>query len=130
MKKLCLPVTVYLLEEPASFEGTGKDMYQALFVKLMKLPPETLVYCGHEYTLSNYRFALSIDSENTDLVKANERAVKLRESNTPTVPSTIEQELRTNPFLRADSEVIRRRFPEALDTVALLTAVREAKNNF
>ena len=85
------------------FEGTADDMYLSLYEKLASLPSDTSVYCGHEYTLSNYKFALSIDSTNDELIKANEEAKILREQGKPTIPSTIGKELKTNPFLRCKS---------------------------
>lgn len=114
------------------FEGTANDMYPSLYEKLGRLPSDTLVYCGHEYTLSNYKFALSIDGENSDLISQNDNAKKLREEGKPTIPSTIGLELKTNPFLRVDNEKIRANlgFGSDSDAVAVLAAVREAKNNF
>jgi hydroxyacylglutathione hydrolase len=112
------------------FEGTGADMYPSLYEKLAKLPLDTLVYCGHEYTLSNYRFALSIEPENERLQEENRIAVALRAEGKFTIPSTIEKELATNPFLRIHEASIRSRFPGVEDPFELLTCVREAKNRF
>lgn len=112
------------------FEGTGADMYPSLYDKLAKLPADTLVYCGHEYTLSNYRFALSIEPENARLITENQAAVQLRASGHFTIPSSIEKELATNPFLRIHEPTVRARFPGIEDPFELLTAVREAKNVF
>jgi hydroxyacylglutathione hydrolase len=113
------------------FEGTAEDMHGSL-QKLIRLPGNTLVYCGHEYTLSNYRFALSVDPENADLIAANNEARVLREEGKFTVPSTIQKELATNPFLRVLTPSIRAHFPALPqdDPIALLGAVREAKNKF
>ena len=111
------------------FEGTGADMYPSL-EKLCKLQTDTLVYCGHEYTLSNYRFALSIEPDNKFLQEENQRAIQLRSEGKFTIPSTIGKELATNPFLRVNEDSIRSKFPDAHDPVAVLTAVREAKNRF
>lgn len=111
------------------FEGTASDMHCALS-KLTALPHDTEVYCGHEYTLSNYRFALSIDEFNTDLLDANEKMTALRQDSKYTVPSTIGLELRTNPFLRVTTPAISRHFPQCSGPIELLSAVREAKNNF
>lgn len=114
------------------FEGTGEDMYPSLYEKLAKLPADTLIYCGHEYTLSNYKFALSIDSANQDLVAIYEKCVKLRDEGKPTIPSSIDLELKTNPFLRVYDPAVRKSlgFSEDSNPIAVLTAVREAKNNF
>lgn len=111
------------------FEGTAHDMHDSLN-KLVSLPPDTEVYCGHEYTLSNYRFALSVESSNRDLVEANERMSALRKQSKPTVPSTIGHELRTNPFLRVTIPEISSHFSGCSGPIELLAAVREAKNRF
>jgi hydroxyacylglutathione hydrolase len=113
------------------FEGTANHMNYSL-QKLIQLPLQTEVYCGHEYTLSNYRFALSIDQSNEELIQDNERAILLRNEGKFTVPSTIGKELKVNPFLRVLEPAIRSNFPlvSQNDPIALLAAVREAKNNF
>ena len=113
------------------FEGTAADMHVSLFDKLGKLPKETLIYCGHEYTLSNYRFALSVDGKNEDLLQANSRAVALRAQGIPTIPSTIEAEFKTNPFLR----VYEKNLQEScgigtLDPIQILHNVHDMKNKF
>jgi hydroxyacylglutathione hydrolase len=112
------------------FEGTGSDMYPSLYHKLAILPPDTLVYCGHEYTLSNYRFALSIEPQNERLIEENNKAIALRTQNLFTVPSTIEKELATNPFLRINEPTVKAKFAESGSPAELLTALREAKNCF
>jgi hydroxyacylglutathione hydrolase len=113
------------------FEGTAADMYVSLYEKLGRLPPETLIYCGHEYTLSNYRFALSVDNENMDLINANKRAVILRREGKPTIPSTILAEIATNPFFRATSESLQKSCGfGSSDPIQVLHNIREGKNNF
>lgn len=112
------------------FEGTAAEVYPGL-EKLKALPDDTLVYCAHEYTLSNYKFALSIDPDNTALIELNKQAQVKRDNGEFTIPSTIAQEKATNPFLRVTEPFIEAHFPEAKgDAIALLQAVREAKNNF
>lgn len=82
------------------FEGTPADMKRS-FERLGALPPETNIYCGHEYTEANARFALHVDPDN-EAVKERAREVQaLRQEGKPTVPSTLATELATNPFLRA-----------------------------
>lgn len=88
------------------FEGDAKTMWNSLS-KLKALPPETTVYCGHEYTKSNAEFALTIEPGNTALVGRAEDVAVLRAKGEPTLPTTIARELETNPFLRADSAEIR-----------------------
>ena len=113
------------------FEGTAEDMHHSL-QKLTSLPPHTEIFCGHEYTLSNYRFALSIDGENQDLIEANQDAISRRDQQRFTIPSTMEKELKINPFLRVLEPQIRGNYPSINqdDPIALLAAVREAKNHF
>jgi hydroxyacylglutathione hydrolase len=113
------------------FEGTAADMHCSLFEKLGKLPTETLVYCGHEYTLSNYRFALSVDPRNEQLISANETAVGERSEGKPTIPSTIGKELATNPFYRVyETSIIESCGLGSTDPIQIMHNVRERKNTF
>jgi hydroxyacylglutathione hydrolase len=82
------------------FEGTREMMWNSL-KKLRQLPPETTVYAGHEYTLANARFALTIEPANADLKARAAEVESLRAARKPTLPTTIAKELATNPFLRA-----------------------------
>ena len=84
------------------FEGTAEQMYHALN-RLAALPIQTKVYCTHEYTLSNAEFALTIEPHNVVLQERFEQVKMLRESDQITLPSTIELELETNPFLRTEN---------------------------
>ncbi len=88
------------------FEGTYEQMYDAL-LKLAALPDETLLYCGHEYTELNLRFAASVEPDNKDINERIGIVRKLRESNTPTLPNTIANEKLTNPFLRCNNSKIK-----------------------
>ncbi|PZW47038.1 hydroxyacylglutathione hydrolase [Humitalea rosea] len=97
-------------------EGTPADMFAAL-ATLAKLPAETLVCCGHEYTESNIRFALTVEPENAALRAWAAKAAALRAEGKPTVPTTIGHELATNPFMRAGD-------------VATLAERRRGKDNF
>jgi hydroxyacylglutathione hydrolase len=81
-------------------EGTAAEMFASLR-KLAAFPPDTLVCCGHEYTASNARFALSVDPENAALRARAEQVGRLRAAGQPTVPSRLGDELAENPFLRA-----------------------------
>jgi hydroxyacylglutathione hydrolase len=83
------------------FEGSANDMYQSL-KKFAQLPDETLVCCAHEYTLSNIKFALSVEDKNPDLLAWSKRATELRNNHLPTVPTTIGLEKQVNPFMRCD----------------------------
>jgi hydroxyacylglutathione hydrolase len=88
------------------FEGTAEQMWSSL-QKLKVLPVSTRVYCAHEYTQANGRFALSVEPDNLQLQQRMEVINQLREKHLPTLPSTIEQELATNPFLRENSSALR-----------------------
>lgn len=81
------------------FEGTPEMMFNSL-QKIKKLPVETQIYCAHEYTEDNARFALSVDKNNTELQKRAQAVKLLRQKNQPTVPSSLKEELETNPFLK------------------------------
>lgn len=116
------------------FEGTAAEMFSSL-QKLMKLPDETQVYCGHEYTLSNIRFALQVEPNNDALKKRFSEAEKARSLNQPTVPSTLLLEKLTNPFLRCDNREIIDAVSKQANTkcetaVEVFQALREWKNNF
>ena len=87
------------------FEGDAATMLESLN-KLKQLPPETTVYCSHEYTLHNGGFALSVDPDNIELQVRVATAEELRANDMPTVPSTLADELATNPFLRAGDAAI------------------------
>jgi hydroxyacylglutathione hydrolase len=92
--------TLFLAGCGRLFEGTPADMFASL-AKLAALPPDTQVYCGHEYTLSNVRYARHVEPGNA-AVDAYERCARaLVESGRPTVPGTLSAELAVNPFLRA-----------------------------
>ena len=84
------------------FEGGAEQMYDNL-QRLSALPPETRVYCGHEYTLANGLFALTVEPDNEALVRRVEEVRSLRERGEVTLPSTIALERATNPFMRASS---------------------------
>ncbi|KAK3022371.1 hypothetical protein RJ639_047345 [Escallonia herrerae] len=84
------------------FEGTAEQMYQSLCVTLASLPKTTQVYCGHEYTVKNLQFALTVEPDNAAIARKLSWAQHQRKSDLPTVPSTIGEELETNPFMRVD----------------------------
>ena len=92
--------TLFALGCGRLFEGDAAMMFKSLG-KLMALDDATRVYCGHEYTASNARFALTVDGGNPDLVARAREIDALRAANRPTVPSTIGLERATNPFVRA-----------------------------
>lgn len=87
------------------FEGTHAQMLQSL-QKLKNLDPNTLIYCGHEYTEANLKFAQLLEPNNLDLQKRFEEVREKRQKSEPTVPSRLSVELKTNPFLRTDQPTI------------------------
>jgi len=116
------------------FEGTPAQMHASLS-KLMALRDDTKIYCGHEYTENNLRFALSVEGRNPKLVARFERVQGLRTRSLSTVPSTLEEEKQTNPFLRWDSKEIQACVASAapgmrLDPVSIFGAVRKMKDAF
>ena len=112
------------------FEGTPSQMWHSLG-KLKGLPGDTRIYCAHEYTQSNGRFALTVDPENAALKTRMREVDRRREQGRPTVPSTMAEERATNPFLRADSEGISRALNlAASDPVAVFAEPRRRKEVF
>jgi hydroxyacylglutathione hydrolase len=93
--------TLFTLGCGRMFEGTPPQMWHSL-TKLRALPPQTRVFCGHEYTQANARFALTVEPENHALVARAKAVDALRAQGQPTVPATLGEEAATNPFLRAD----------------------------
>lgn len=81
------------------FEGSAAEMHASL-QRLARLPPDTLVYCAHEYTLPNIAFAMEVEEDNPDLAARHEEARRLRKSGLATLPVCMGRELATNPFLR------------------------------
>jgi hydroxyacylglutathione hydrolase len=114
------------------FEGTPEQMSNSLG-KLAALPDETQVFCAHEYTLSNLRFAREIEPHNAELLLRIDRETDKRDHDLPTVPSTIGLEKSTNPFLRCREPAVVERVMSAgrtasSDPVAVFAALREWKN--
>ncbi|RLN53875.1 hypothetical protein BBJ28_00008007 [Nothophytophthora sp. Chile5] len=111
------------------FEGSAEDMYRALYEVILTLPKDTRVYCGHEYTLSNLRFALSVDPSNQAL-REKIASVRIRRAkNLPSVPSSLREEMLYNPFLRVHNETIRSAVG-GTDPVSVLENLRSRKDSF
>jgi len=87
------------------FEGTPTQMNASLN-RLSRLPPETRMYCGHEYTAANLRFALTVDPANSAALEYQGRVAGLRAAGSPSLPSTLALEIQVNPFLRCDDSVV------------------------
>jgi hydroxyacylglutathione hydrolase len=115
------------------FEGTPQAMYESL-ARLAALPDETEVYCAHEYTEANLRFALAVEPGNRALRRRADEVAVIRAKGLPTVPSTLAVEKATNPFLRCrEAEVAaaaRARGAAENDPVAVFAVLREWKNSF
>jgi len=110
------------------FEGTHPMMWASL-LKLRALPDDTRVYCGHEYTASNIKFALAVDRDNAALKERAEQVARLRAANQPTVPTTIGEEKGTNVFLRADVAAVAAALGMAGKSAAeVFGELRERKN--
>ncbi len=111
------------------FEGTMDMMWQSLS-RLKALPPETRLYCAHEYTASNARFAVTIEPENAALGDYVAWVASRRAEGLPTVPALLERELATNPFLRADRADMQARMGHPGDAVATFAEIRGRKDRF
>ena len=112
------------------FEGTAAQMWAAM-QRYRALSDDTLVFCGHEYTASNIRFARHIDPDNPELAMLESKVKRLRSLGEATVPSTIGTERQTNPFMRADEPKLARSMGlKGVDAAEVLGAMRTAKNHF
>lgn len=112
------------------FEGTMPQMWESLS-KIAALPPETIIYSGHEYTASNAKFALSIDPENEALKKRAIWIAEQRAQGLPTVPSVLSEELATNPFLRAGNATLKASLGmTAASDAEVFAEIRARKDNF
>jgi hydroxyacylglutathione hydrolase len=109
------------------FEGTAPQFWASLS-RLKALPPETVLYCAHEYTQSNARFALHADPDNAALRAYADDVDRKRAAGIPTVPTRLDRELAANPFLRADTDEMRTRWggSEPSETFAALRAAKDA----
>jgi len=114
------------------FEGTPTQMNASLN-RLRDLPPETRMFCGHEYTAANLRFALTVDPDNRTAQDYRDAVERTRAAGAPTLPSPLSLEIRINPFLRCDTAAIRmaaeahagRRLPEAADVFGELRSWKD-----
>ncbi|MDP3906800.1 hydroxyacylglutathione hydrolase [Novosphingobium sp.] len=115
------------------FEGQP-DQFWASLTRIKALPGETLLYCAHEYTASNARFALHADPDNAQLQDYAAQITKARAEGRPTVPTVLTRELLTNPFLRADDPDLQARWAthggKVGDAIATFAALRTAKDTF
>lgn len=112
------------------FEGTPAQMWASLR-KLMQWPEDTRLYCAHEYTQNNARFALTLEPANQDLIARAAEVDALRARGLPTIPSTLAQEKKTNPFLRPESHALRATLGlMQASAVEVFAAARARKDRF
>ena len=112
------------------FEGNHKQMLGSLN-KIKKLPKETKVYCGHEYTYKNAEFSIKYDNDNNELKKKFEKIKKLRSKNLPTIPFKLEEELKLNIFLRCDQKDLKVKLNmKNQEDFEVFRKVRDLKDNF
>lgn len=122
--------TLFALGCGRIFEGTPAQMWASM-EKLKKLPADTTIYCGHEYTLSNAKFALSVDPYNVKLQARAKEIEALRAEGKPTLPTAMALELETNPFLRPHDAAIRAHLGmENASDEAVFTEIRRRKDGF
>ena len=110
------------------FEGTPEGYWESLS-KIKALPSDTKIYCGHEYTLANINFALSIDPNNQDLVKLSKWAAHREKEHRPTIPTTLSEQLLSNPFLRCDSDYFLNHY-KCQNPVDVFAKMRSGKDSF
>lgn len=112
-------------------DGSIEELFESL-TKIKNLPQNTDIYCAHEYTLDNLEFALSLEPNNQNLFEKKTLSQKLRAQNQPTLPTKLENELKTNPFLRWDSSELRKNLNVEFETsdLEVFRATRFAKNVF
>jgi len=112
------------------FEGDHNQMLASLN-KIKKLPKDTMIYCGHEYTYKNAEFCMKYDSNNIDLKKIFEKVKKLRSKNLPTIPSSLEDELKSNIFLRCDQNDLKIKLNmKNQEDFKVFRKVRDLKDSF
>ena len=113
------------------FEGDAKMMHASVS-RIASLPASTILYPAHEYTLANAKFALSVDASNAALIDRCKRMQKMRDINQPTVPTTVREELDTNPFMRVDDVLLRKTIGVDADATGeeVFHVLRTMKDNF
>ena len=112
------------------FEGDHKQMLSSLN-KIKKFPKNTKIYCGHEYTYKNAEFCIKYDVNNSNLKKKFEKIKKLKLQNLPTIPSTLEDELKSNIFLRCDEKELKIKLNmKNQEDFKVFKKVRDLKDSF
>ena len=117
------------------FEGTFQQMYESI-MRIKSLPINTLIYCGHEYTLANLKFAHQVEPNNVDIKKHIEFCKKVLQNNQATLPSSLQLELKINPFLRCDDDKLRESIShkydssKSIDDSSVFEYLRKWKDSF
>ena len=112
------------------FEGTPAQMLHSL-QRLKLISPSTKVFCAHEYTSKNIEFALTLEPDNDDLMARKQQVQALRAKNLPSLPSTVDLELKTNPFFRCNQPtIIKNSQTKNYDELSVFTAVRILRNHY
>ena len=122
--------TLFVMGCGRLFEGSAEQMFNSIS-KLLELPEDTIIYCSHEYTLANAKFALSVDPDNIELINRYKSIEVTLKSGLPTVPTTIKSEVQTNPFCRFGDIAIRRKLGmiKSSDS-SVFKKLRELKDSF
>ena len=122
--------TLFVMGCGRLFEGSAEQMFNSIS-KLLELPENTIIYCSHEYTLANAKFALSVDPDNIELINRYKSIEVTLKNGLPTVPTTIKSEVQTNPFCRFDDVSIRRKLGmiNSSDS-SVFKKLRELKDSF
>ena len=112
------------------FEGSPEDMWKSL-EKLKQLPEDFMIYSGHEYTKTNIEFAVTVDPQNEKLISRRTKELEQLQKGLPTVPSTLREELDTNPFLReSELSIVDHLDMANLDPISRFAKIRALKDNF
>ena len=122
--------TIFSLGCGRVFEGSMEDMYLSL-KKIKNLDPKTLIYCGHEYTENNLKFAKEVEKQNNDFNFFSNKISNLKELDLPTIPTVLEDELKCNPFLRTNNPDIALYFGVSKDSdLEIFSKLRDLKDKF
>ena len=115
------------------FEGTFQQMHHSIN-KISKLPKNTQIYCGHEYTASNLKFACAVEPENEYISNTYDEVIQMNNDGIPSIPSSLEKEFKINPFLKCTNEKIKDKISDEFGNInselEIFTALRKWKDNF
>jgi len=127
---VCTGDTLFVMGCGRIFEGDPEMMWSSM-EKLLCLADDTVIYCSHEYTVANAAFAMSVDPDNAALAARQAEVIALRAKDEPTVPTRMDIEKATNPFLRVDDASIKAHLGMAdASRAAVFAEIRKRKDNF